>query len=499
MITITRLLLLSLPLLIEASELTELDGESSENGLRRSVTIRRRRPLSVLTGNEDTEEASFLFSLSGSKRPQTEHEIPLAVKKSNEAAGSFNYDDSEVSSLSSSSSRSDSFFDESLAMPDLPATSSFPSCLKGTTSRPPCAVSFDSDAMDATTFDLFGTEAENYFFDTLYAHKYNRAFAMRQQGLTLSNSSIVFRKVKGILISRHPSEKFINFLFKNFPHVFTQSYLPEFGSLFEGISQHNASLILNGFSPLRSAHFAIFQEAVHIPEFKLGDTFDYSPLKLEQTLKMIHCAEGAHREDIVAEIIAKTRSPVSQNSSLLIDAITEMKLERIKLILRRSDAINIIIHKLESGEYEGASAVDSAVRMHDQGLDNSYEVMKVLLKILPRIRSISNLRIAKSLLNEFVDNCVEADDNEEIMETLVLGLESILTRGRGSESGSEFIVLVRDRLAHIRGAGAIVIDETTVVDDATVIYDATVIDEESGTNRIEAVESETDMEEDVRR
>lgn len=355
------------------------------------------------------------------------------------------------------------------------------SCMKGTTSRPARSVTFHPDVINASTYDVKGDDAETRFFDAVFRRKFNLAFAMRQQGLVLSNSQLVFYRIMGILRSKNPMSEFIRFFFTNYPYVFTQKYDEQLGSIYYGISQNNVDFILTSYPTARAVHLGIFKEALRNSELILNDViFDLSEMKYELVQQLVQAAEESNREDVVADIITKTPNFRNHETSLLIEAIDKMNLRQIEIIIKRSDAISLVLFKPEIGSYEGRNAIDLAVTVHDEGKDEHYSVMLALLPVLCQFTSITKYDDARALLNDFTDNCFEADNNEEILMALKDELDKILLWAKIKLIPQEFIALIQDKLARFSAEGP-ESEEETVVDEAEVNivgYDADLLDNE---------------------
>lgn len=355
------------------------------------------------------------------------------------------------------------------------------SCMKGTTSRPPRSVTFHPDAIDASTYDVNGEDAETRFFDAVFRRQFNLAFAMRQQGFVLSNSQLVFYRIMGILRSQNPMNEFIRFFFANYPYVFTQKYDEKLGSIYHGISQNNVDFILTNYPTARAVHLGLFKEALRNRNLILNaDIFDISEMKYEHVQQLIQAAEESKREDVVADIVAKAPNFRNHETSILIEAIDKIYLSQIEIILKRSDAIRLVLFKPDIGPYEGRNAIDLAIKAHDDGKDEHYSVMLALLPILHQFNSITRFDDARALLNDFTDNCFEADNNETILMALKDELDSIWLWAKIKLIPQEFIALIQDKLARFSAEGP-ESEEETVVDEAEVnivSYDADLLDNE---------------------
>ena len=420
--------------------------ENEDISLRRNLSINKDNP--------------GYISISGTKRTQTEFEISSDSKK----IKVFTLDMAEIYDIESEDSirsyLSDS--DDSI-MPlkpiSIPKNSNFPSCFKGTTPRPSRSVSFDTEAISFNVNE--GSESEIRFFEAIFRRNFDFASNMRQQGLVLSNSNTVFCKIMGILKNSKTSEAFIKFFFQYFPYIFSQKY--EFGSIYEGISQNNASYILKKYKLARGVQFEIFKEALRNPELKLEGMFNYAAMNFDVIQEMIQLADGAGRKEFIAQIIIKSKFSKYSESSLLIYAINNMKLDQIELILNRSDAINLIMFKPGNGLYENCNAIDLAVRMYDEGLDESYSVMLALFKILGKIDTFNDIEIVKSLLDEFTSNCIEADSNQVILQAFTEGLNRLYECEKTYRKNQELLTHIFKKFSELSDKELSEVE--TVVDD----------------------------------
>ena len=260
---------------------------------------------------------------------------------------------------------------------------------------------------------------------------------MRKRGLMLSSSNLCFFYINCILSSSNENDSFLTYLLKNQPNVFYQEY--DCGrNVFHGATQFTIDFLIERTFNIPGVQMRIFEEILRNPNLSLEDDF-FIYSRPNRACEMIELAETSGRPEIIRKCYFL---PISlfyydlDGETFFTKAILNRNLRRIKFLISRPDAIEFILTenlKTNLSDLE-QDCIDLAIHVHDKNLDPNFTVMLNLFPVISS--SFINGKIDKleQLLDEFVDNIVEIDDNE----ILLTGLENALNSAKDLLNHDEY-------------------------------------------------------------
>lgn len=289
--------------------------------------------------------------------------------------------------------------------------------LKGT--RPKSTmrrVSFDQSELYNDFNYIKSPEAEQNYFKALDKRKFGVTHEMRKQGLMISGSNFCLFYINSVLRSGKKCHDILNYLLKNYPNVFYQDY--DCGhNVFHGASQFNINFLIERTGNIPRVHMMIFKEALRNPNLILEDDF-YKNLRPNRACEMIELAETSKRSEMIEKCYILPGSLFYfdlDGETFFTKAILNRNLNRIKFLISRPDAIEFILTenlKLEQ------NCIDLAIKIYDNNLDPYYSVILNLFPVISYTLKHGNTGKLEELLDEFVDNIVEADYNEILFNGL---------------------------------------------------------------------------------